>query len=277
MIKLVDLLRESQVELIQSKNKLIQAVLEELTPLIESTVEKTEKHYLDKGERFSDYDRKMTQLQLQFDLVKSLEKYTKPDDRVLKMDARPSRGAIEVFATVERDGQSYVFSTQVIYAGGYNIQKLHFRYLTDTNLPQTGQDTETKRIKQEIAKLTKTEKIYAEIERYEERIRNAEARINASSGKSDQEILDIISDPLYGNTPETRGGHQFRRREWEELDSTARNNFNNDEKTYTVWQDEQEQYWINAWKSRNIKSPTQEIANLQSTIKKLRAKLNLLN
>jgi len=274
MIKLVDLLRESQVELIQSKNKLIQAVLEELTPLIESTVEKTEKHYLDKGERFSDYDRKMTQLQLQFDLVKSLEKYTKPDDRVLKMDARPSRGAIEVFATVERDGQSYVFSTQVIYAGGYNIQKLHFRYLTDTNLPQTGQDTETKRIKQEIAKLTKTEKIYAEIERYEDRIRNAEAKLDASSGLSDEEILDIISDPQYGKTPETRGGYQFRRRSWDQVNQ---DNFDNDPKKYAKWEDEQEQYWIEAWKSRNIKSPTQEIANLQSTIKKLRAKLNLLN
>jgi hypothetical protein len=273
MIKLVDLLRESQVELIQSKNKLIQAVLKELAPLIQSTVEKTEKHYLDKGEKFTDYDRKLAQLQLQFDLVKSLEKYTKPDDKVLKMDTKSSRGAIEVFATVERDGKSHVFTTQVIYAGGYNIQKLHFRYLTDTNLPKTGEDAETKRIKQEIAKLSKTEKIYAEIERYEGRIRNAEDKLTASSGISDNEILDIISQPDYGKTPETRGGYGFQRRNWEDLSPSARNNFNNDENKYTIWQDEQEQYWINAWKEMNIKRPKNEIQNLQIAIKKLQSKL----
>ena len=73
---------------------------------------------------------------LVIDLLKSVEKYTLSTDMVTKLHDYVSPKGFTISATIERDGQEYKYSTDVIIAGGYNIQCLHYRYITNTNLPR---------------------------------------------------------------------------------------------------------------------------------------------
>ena len=69
-----------------------------------------------------------------------------------------------ISSNIIRDGISYPFSTDVIYAGGYNIQTLHIRYVVNTKLKQTNTNVLTKQLNDKIKSLTNIEKLQIEKE-----------------------------------------------------------------------------------------------------------------
>lgn len=111
---------------------------------------------------------------LVIDLLKSVEKYTLPTDIVTKLSDYVSPKGFTISATIERDGQEYRYSTDVIIAGGYNIQCLHYRYITNTNLPKinasfdmvNAHKAELKKIKTEIRILNEIQYKHEAIARY---------------------------------------------------------------------------------------------------------------
>jgi hypothetical protein len=128
MIRLKDLLKEGE-----SKNPLINRLLMELKPLIADIIENKKQSYKKEDKEFTKYDEHYTEIVLKYDMVKALEKYTQPTDKMSEVRVRnSSKGSFQINCIIERDGNKYTFDTEVIYAGGYNIQKLHFRYLTKT-------------------------------------------------------------------------------------------------------------------------------------------------
>ncbi len=272
MIKLKDLLNEST-----SKNPLINRLLVELKPLIADIIEDTKQRYKKDDKVFSEYDAYYTEIVLKYDMVRSLEKYTQPTDKMSNVEVRnTSKGAFQIKCMIERDGVKYPFNTEVIYAGGYNIQKLHFRYLTKTTLPYTGQSAETQKLKAELAKLSKGEKLQKDIEILKQRIENNQKLIDTNSKISDKEIIKIVSADGYGKS--STGGWfaaQLKPLKWDNLDDDQKKRFGT-KSEMEKYNKEETEHAITWWKKRNIEWKEQDIKSAKIEMQKAQKKLDAL-
>jgi hypothetical protein len=267
MIKLRDLLKEGA-----GKNPLINRLLVELKPLIADIIEDTKQRYKKDDKEFSEYDAHYTEIVLKYDMVKALEKYTLPTDKMSDVEVRnSSKGAFQIKCMVERDGTKYPFNTEVIYAGGYNIQKLHFRYLTKTTLPYTGQSVETQKLKAELAKMSKGEKLQKEIENNKKVIRYNQDLIDKNSKFTDKQILaKYEAGDNASRTP-------YIWPSWEEIVKRGvAKNYNNDEKYFNQQKKEAQEANIEFWKTRNIKWRNDSIKTAEQNIIKAQKKLDSL-
>lgn len=254
------------------------AVLRSLEPTILEMVENIRLHiikqYNDKGMEYNvnEYELKMIRLSLIIDMLKSFEKYTEPTDKLIKIQASAARKGIEISAIIERDGQQYDYYTEAIGAGGYNIQSYHYRYLTKTKLPNGKiKGTLADEYAQQLKKLTKAEKINAEIKGNEAHIAKQEADIEKALKLNDEEILAAY----YAGDNVT--GKPYKWPTWEQIiKNGAAKNYNNDEAYYNQQKAESEAYNIESWKKRNIFWKQQNIEALTKNIKKLEIKLQAL-
>jgi hypothetical protein len=272
MIRLKDLLNEGE-----TKNPLIKRLLVELKPLIADIIEDTKQRYKKDDKVFSEYDAYYTEITLKFDMVKALEKYTQPTDKMSEVKVRnSSKGSFQISCIIERDGVKYPFNTEVIYAGGYNIQKLHFRYLTKTSLPYTGQTAETQKLKAELAKLSKGERLKTDIEMYQKNINYHQNIVDTNSKMSDKEIIKIVSADGYGTTP--NGGwfaSQLKPLNWYELSDEQKEKFGS-EAAMEKDNKEQAEYAIAWWKKRNIEWHKESIKNAKLEKARVEKKLDAL-
>jgi hypothetical protein len=120
------------------ENKIITRILTELESKISELVDmRIAKYEEERGTPAPRWMADDIRMHLTMDLCKAVEKYTLSTDELVEIICGSvSAGCIRIDATVMRDGSSYAFSTDVIYAGGYNVQRLHIRYITKTNLPK---------------------------------------------------------------------------------------------------------------------------------------------
>lgn len=173
------------------RNSVIEELIHQLEPNVLTLLDRWEDQFEEQFEKpMTEYDREMARLQMLADIVNAFEKYTKPSDAMSDLRTYNSpKGSFEISAHITRDGVTYPFRTEVIYAGGYNIQKLHFRYLTSTKLPQTGNKTLTTEIGEKIKRLTKLEKLNKEIEYFEKLTKVSEEKIAKINSMTDEDIL----------------------------------------------------------------------------------------
>lgn len=68
-------------------------------------------------------------------LFSAVSKYIQSGDVLLNSTYLSTPKGFTISCKVSRDNQEYYFDTDCIYAGGYNIQCLHFRYIVKTKLP----------------------------------------------------------------------------------------------------------------------------------------------
>ena len=78
----------------------------------------------------------MIRLSLVIDLMKALQNYILPTDELIDMNWYGGAKGIEISAGIERDGVRYHFLTEAITAGGYNIQRFHYRYIVKSKMPR---------------------------------------------------------------------------------------------------------------------------------------------
>jgi hypothetical protein len=249
----------------ESKNNyLINIILDAIEPNIVELVNKTEAYFLEKlDKRFSDYDREMTRLNIIFDMVKSIEKYTLPTDSLVSINTSVSRkGNLEISAKIQRENVVYDLSTEVIIAGGYNIQIAHYRYITSTDLPTTGQSVVAKEYSDKIKKMTKIEKLNNEIESFQKRIEQNNKRVETASKLTDEEIFKITQHDGYVWPT------------WKEIVRRgAAKNYNNNEAEYNMKMKEDRVRSIESYKNLNIKGPSKNTEALKKEIIKLEAKI----
>lgn len=214
-----------------------------------------------------EYEAKMIRLSLIIDMLKSFEKYTEPTDKLVTIQAKRAAKGIEIHAIIERDGQQYDYYTEAIGAGGYNIQSFHYRYLTKTKLPNARvKGTLADEFVQQMKKLSKAEKISADIKMAEKRIDTSEKELQAALGLTDEQI--------YAKYQET---HTYSWPSWEEIVKRgADKNYNNDETYYYQQRDESIANNIASWKRINIDWKKTVIKNSEAEIKKLTSKLEQL-
>ena len=96
MIKLINILKEAI-----NKN-IVDTILDELKPTIEDMVAEIEEWYIKKFQKpVTEYEREIFRWRLIIDMVKAIESYTKPTDKLISVNARRSRkGSIQISAKI---------------------------------------------------------------------------------------------------------------------------------------------------------------------------------
>lgn len=246
---------------------LMEDILSQLEPTIERLLEQARKSYEERFDRpMTAWDETITRLQMTYDLSRSIEAYVLPTDRLISLKAQGSpKGSIVIEGTISRDGVEHDLSTSVIYAGGYNIQRLHYRYLTKTTLPKTGQEEESKRLLQEIKTLSKGEKINNEIARQHERIKGLQDLVAAAEAKTPAQIEAEIMASDMG---------RYLQATWQDLIARgADKNYPGGEAEFQASQREELQRAIDRWNKTNIDFRKRDIRSAEAEISKLTKKL----
>jgi hypothetical protein len=251
------------------KNNVLAKILNRIQPDIDSLLEKYRKSFEKQLEKpMTKYDEELARLTIIFDLVKSIGNHTKPDDDLKEIRTSVSpKGNLEIDAIIVRDGVEYPLSTEVIYAGGYNIQRLHYRYITKTRLPKSSSNELADAYNKKIKSMTAIEKIRNEIESYEKRILNNDTRVGSSKKLSDEEILDLVKQK----------DNYFDWPTWDEIVSRgADKNYDYSEEKYNKSKEEGIARDIDFWKSQNIEWPEKNSVALKKEVEKLKKKLAVI-
>jgi hypothetical protein len=252
------------------RNPLVDSILSALENTILDMVNRAEKYYSGQGMEFTPYDRELVRLNIIYDMLRSIESYTLPTDSLLEINARTSaKGNIEISANIEREGLRYYLNTEAIIAGGHNIQRIHYRYITKTSLPKTGQSEISQSYAAKIKKMSKLEKLNDEIKNWEVRIKKNEEDIAWAVTLTDDEVLKKY-----------RSGENPMRKvfkddpSWEEMvKNGADKNYNFDKNQYETAMADYRKSNIEFWKRVNITWKEQDIVTGLKEIAKLRKKI----
>jgi hypothetical protein len=254
------------------KNDFIDFLLQKIQPIINDVITQQRQKAEKEGVRFTGFEERLTELTLKYDLLKALGNYTKSSDRMIKGEVHNSnKGALTIDAIIERDGIEYPLHTNVIYAGGYNIQKLHFRYLTKTNLVKTNSNPEADKVKAELAKLSKVERLQKEIENYEKWIKDSIEKAEKNSKISDNEIYQLLlkGNPLTQEKP-------LQIYTWEDAIKNGSANMYDSKEEFEKSNKEKIDSKISLWKTQNIAGYLGNAKTLKTDKAKVEKKLDAL-
>jgi len=251
------------------RNPLVESILDALENTILRMLNEIEDAYIKKEVKFTQYERELHRLELILDMLRSIEIYTQPTDVLISITpSSSSKGNIQISAKIQRENKVYSLMTDVILAGGYNIQRLHYRYITKTNLPKTGNNELTTAYTDKIKKLRGAEKINSEISQIEKNIEKIDDYLASTNNITDEQIVEIIKK-------ENPSGFKmsFEPATWEEIVRRgADKNFDYDRDKYDKNIKEYQQYLIDSWKTMRA-SKVGYRKTLVSSIDKLKKKL----
>jgi len=245
-------------------NKFIDSILSAIEPNILKMINDVEHYYVNELKRsFSKLDAESTRLDITYNLIRSLEKYTLPTDTLIDINTTRGRnGTVKISANVQRDDKSHKISTDVIVAGGF-IQVNHYRYITKTTLPKTGMSEMTKIYLAKIKKLSKLDKLNKEVNRLQVRVDKFTADLLINTKMTDTAIWkDLLSSG------------EYKEYTWKEVvGNGADKNYDFDESLFDTKQLERKNSVIANWKYFKIESKEDNIARTNKEIIKLQGKI----
>jgi hypothetical protein len=119
--------------------------------------------------------------------------YVEKTDSITKSAVSFKKTGFIVEVVVNREGHLYDLVTDVIVAGGYNIQIAHYRYITKTDLPRARNSTALDPIQKAMRKMSEVEKIEKKISSNEESIKNI---LEVKIPEQEKEYEEYINTPL---------------------------------------------------------------------------------
>jgi DNA polymerase III sliding clamp (beta) subunit (PCNA family) len=180
-----------------TNNPSIDKLLKDLQPKIEELIEKQKELVLKNTEKQFGEPRPMSELDIQFyeaglifKMVQAFNKYLKNTDELYDVSIDKRGELFEVNGKVKRDGRTYKFDTELIGAGGYNIQEYHYRYIIKTDLPDSNENSAVENIKAKMGTLKKIKTIDEDIERYLNNISQDEKAL--TQGFSEFKIQGVV-------------------------------------------------------------------------------------
>ena len=243
-------------------------VLTALDPTISQICERIKQNIIKayKKEKNIDYewtlfDERATRIGVIIDLLKSFQKYTKPSDVLLTIIPNEGIKGIEINATIERDGQEYDYYTYAVYAGGYNIQREHLRYLTKTKLPKVNSDLASEYVAKQKA-LKKADRIKQQVKGTQDQIKYFEDRIAEKGNLTDEQWAERLK---------AEGHWAWDRTPWKDVDK--KHNFDNDENVYNAEGLRLQQQYIEREKV-SVERDRDSLKKLQKSLPKIQAKLD---
>jgi hypothetical protein len=173
----------------KTSNKIVNQVLTIAEPFLNKLVANRKESAIKAEERFTAYDEKMYRIALIIDLVKAAGNYLlNSDELVGTFELKTGKdGSVEIKSRIKREDKIFTFNTRMIYAGGYNIQCLHFRYLVDTNLPKIKNEA-LEEVKAVEKKMKAEQRILNEIESIDRVIARDEKYLAKEEAKTPQDI-----------------------------------------------------------------------------------------
>lgn len=254
-------------------NKIKDAILNELevpmNQIAERIINQEKALFLKKTGKemiISKWAEEMIRLSLVIDLMKTLQNYVKPTDELENMKWCEGGKGIEISANILREGVSYNFFTEAIYAGGYNIQRLHLRYITKTKMPRIISDL-AKEYQEKYKNLNKIEKLEKEIESYQLRIAKYQTRIDYLAPMNHEELVVEL-----GKHP-SLGWRVNKKYKWEDIDQTYY------KKGKEEWEMEQQQLiseGVISMIEREVNQPKRYIQDYKKNIVKMTIKIDNL-
>ena len=208
----------------------------------------------------------MIRLSLVIDLMKALQNYILPTDELIDMNWYGGAKGIEISAGIERDGVRYHFLTEAITAGGYNIQRFHYRYIVKSKMPRVNGGLATE-YQNEYKKLTKLEKLENEIENLQSQINEYQQRIDYLAPMTyDELVVELGKHSMYG----WRVKNDYK---WENIDKTIY------KKSKEEWEAEQRKLveeGVVEMLNWDVERPKRYIKDFEKKIVKLQAKIETL-
>lgn len=147
-----------------TKNNPLKVILTNMKPQIQKGIEMVvAQEEAKSGKSVSEFGRECIELDLIFDLYKSVVSYTKDSDEVKNFESGVSiKGNFELSGTIVRDGEEHSFICEAIIADGM-INRRHVRYITKTSLPKDNME-EANKVKAIIKKNNKIKSIQSYID-----------------------------------------------------------------------------------------------------------------
>lgn len=171
-------------------SEFIEMISSSLEEKVQDIIGKYREHSIKNGDKFTSLDEEMIRLHLLSDMNNSVGKYIKQGDEMVGFNVTNSaKGNFNINLTLRRDGKLHYLNTQAIYAGGHNIQKLHYRYITDSSLPIIN-NKPTNLYEEKIKHLKGVEKLQTEIEDVRTKIELSSNKIDSMSSMTEDQILD---------------------------------------------------------------------------------------
>jgi hypothetical protein len=208
----------------------------------------------------------MIRLSLVIDLMKALQNYILPTDNLISFNWYGGPKGIEISAQIERSGEIHTFITEAITAGGYNIQRFHYRYIVKSKMPRVFGDLASEYVEKQ-KRLNKVEKLEKEITNYQIQITNYQNRIDELTPMNKEElIVELGKHPLLG----WRVKNDYK---WENIDKTYYKG------TKEEWEAEQQKLveeGVVEMLNWDVERPKRYIKDYQKKIVKLQAKLQTL-
>lgn len=251
------------------KEEILKQLEKPLNDLTAQIIESEKENYLKtKGKELNvtPWMVEMVRLSLVIDLMKALQNYILPTDELVGLNWYGGPKGIEISAGIEREGTRYLFVTEAITAGGYNIQRFHYRYIVKSKMPHVNGGLATE-YQNQYKKLTKIEKLEKEIENLQNRINEYQARIDLLTPMSKEElIVELGKHSMYG----WRVKNDYK---WEDVDKEYYKG------TKEEWDADNQKLieegikdmlnWDVTWKKKYIKDYQKKIVKLQSKIESL--------
>ncbi len=193
---------------------------------------------------------KMIRLSLVIDLMKALQNYILPTDKLISFNWYGGPKGIEISAQIERNGEIHTFMTEAITAGGYNIQRFHYRYIVKSKMPRVFGDLASEYV-MEQKRLNKVEKMETELNGLKERLEEKQNEFITYSTMNRSELIEAMKD---SNMYAWRYKHWMGNGDVEFLEESI--------KSMKDWHIE--------WPKRDIKNLTKQIAKLEVKLQTLK-------
>jgi len=193
---------------------------------------------------------KMIRLSLVIDLMKALQNYILPTDKLIGLTWYGGPKGIEISAGIEREGVRYHFITEAITAGGYNIQRFHYRYIVKSKMPRVYGDLAAEYVAEQ-KKMKTIDRLENELKSLTNRLEEKQNEFNTYSAMNSEELIEAMKeDKMYSWRYEAwkrDGDEEFLEQSIKELKN-----------------------WHIEWPKRDIKNLTKQIAKLEVKINNLK-------
>ena len=190
----------------------VDKIIKDNVSLLESYVARCERHEEEsieyhnthnKGQRrfkpmmpfrpWGEYQKESCAIGCVIDLTKALAKIITPEDILVESDITIQDGLLQGSGTFKRGSEKFTFYTSSVYAGGYNIQRLHIRYLIKSSLPKNKVSKAiTKKLEEKQEYLESIKRNETRLAGYLESIEMLEEDIARRSAKTKEEEYQRI-------------------------------------------------------------------------------------
>ena len=178
------------------KEEILHQLEKPISDLTAEIIQSEKKIYLKKTGKelvITPHFEKMIRLSLVIDLMKALQNYILPTDKLTGFNWYGGPKGIEISAGIEREGTKYFFVTEAITAGGYNIQRFHYRYIVKSKMPRVFGDLASQYV-MEQKRLKGIEKLENELNNLNKTYEEKQNVFNTYSAMNRSELIEAMKE-----------------------------------------------------------------------------------